>query len=112
MTDEAAESADKVRENIDEARVDLAETVDALQSKLDVKARARSKAHEVSAAVSGKATELKQQAPPPVRDALERSATILGPVTAKAQPYRSRIAVGAGAAGLVLIFIARRRRSR
>jgi hypothetical protein len=53
-----------------------------------------------------------EQAPPPVRDALERSATALAPAAAKARPYRAQLAIGVGAAGLVLVLVKRMRRSR
>jgi hypothetical protein len=122
MSDETpAPSADEVRAEIYQTRADLAETVDALSDKLDVKGRAKSKAdevsatakakaHEVSTTVAEKATELKSQAPPQVQEALDRGAAAIGPAAAKAEPYRSQIAAGAGA--LVLLMMVRRRRKR
>ena len=113
MTDETpAPMADQVREEIDQTRTDLAQTVDALAAKLDVKARAKTKAHDVSATVTETATKLKSQAPPPVQDALDRGAAALGPAAAQAQPYRSQIAAGAGFLLLLMMFRRRRRARR
>jgi hypothetical protein len=112
MSDETTTGADEIREEIDRTRADLAQTVDALHDKLDVKARAKTKAHDVSASVSTTATKLMQQAPPPVQAALDRSASAIAPAAAKAQPYRSQIALGAGGAVVVLLIIRRIRRSR
>jgi hypothetical protein len=47
MTD--AKNADEIRDEIVQTRAQLAETVDALSAKLDVKAQARTKVDELSA---------------------------------------------------------------
>ncbi len=112
MTDETPAGAAEIREEIDRTRADLAETVDALHDKLDVKARAKTKAHDVSATVSTTATKLKQQAPPPVQSALDRGASAIAPAAARAEPYRSQIAIGAGVGVVLLLVVRRIRRSR
>jgi ABC-type transporter Mla subunit MlaD len=112
MTDEASASAAEIRDEIDRTRDDLAHTVDALHDKLDVKARAKTKAHDVSATVSTTAAKLKQQAPPPVQSALDRGASAFAPTAARAEPYRSQIALGAGAVFILLLILRRLRRSR
>jgi Protein of unknown function (DUF3618) len=43
----SAQDPDAIREDIERTRADLADTVDALQAKVDVKHRAQAKAHEL-----------------------------------------------------------------
>ncbi len=91
MTDETpATTADEVRAEIDQTRTDLAQTVDALQDKLDVKAQAKTK----------------------VQEALDKSAAALGPAAEKAKPYRSQIGAGAAAFLFLVMLVRRRKRSR
>lgn len=98
MTDETpAPTADQVREEIDQTRTDLAQTVDALAAKLDVKARAKTKADEVATTAKVKVHDV---------------STALGPAAARAQPYRSQIAAGAGFLLLLMVFRRRRRARR
>ena len=84
MSDTDSTEADRIRSEIDETRVDLADTVDALSAKLDVKAQAKAKADDVKATVTD--------------------------TVAKAKPYRSQILAAATVAVVVAIVISRRRK--
>jgi hypothetical protein len=53
---------DEIREEIEQTRADLADTVDALQYKLDVKARAKDQARAAGAELRDRGVELKDQA--------------------------------------------------
>jgi uncharacterized protein DUF3618 len=53
---------DAIREEIEQTRSDLADTVDALQYKMDVKARAKERARATGAGLRERGVELKDQA--------------------------------------------------
>ncbi len=53
---------DAIREEIEQTRADMADTVDALQYKLDVKARAKERARATGEQLRGRGMELKDQA--------------------------------------------------
>jgi hypothetical protein len=112
MSDAKPADPDQIREEIEATRADLADTVDALSTKLDVKAQAKSKAHEVQATVSDTLSKAKQSAPPPVQTSLDRVGAALGPALAKAKPYRRQIIAAVGAAAAVLVLARRRGRSK
>ena len=114
----AAEAAglsqqDVVRSDIEQARAELAATVDALSDKLDVKARAGDKVSEAKAKVVEGAARAKQAAPPPVQHALDvagaKAAPVVSQVAHKAAPHRNKLLAGAVVAAVVLV-IARKRR--
>jgi hypothetical protein len=111
MSDDTPTDADQVRAEIDLTRQDLVQTVDALQDKLDVKTRAKTKAHDLSVTVNETATKIKQQAPPQVQTAIDRGTAAVGPAAAKAKPYRTQIAAGVAGLLLVRLIIKRFRRS-
>ena len=92
---------DEIRADIEEARAELADTVDMLTEKLDVKAQAGRKADEVKHAVAERAQHLKESAPAPVGSAVDSLA-----------PYRKQIAIGAGASFVILLVVRRIRRRR
>ena len=105
---ETPQSADEIREEIEQTRAELGETVDALTSKLDVKAQAHDRVDAAKATVAAKATQAKQAAPVPVRNALDQASSAAAPLVEKARPYGKQIAAGVGAL-LALLFVARRR---
>jgi hypothetical protein len=113
-----AEDPDAIREAIGETRTDIAETIDALSSKADVKARAAekvSKGKEQAKAKASEMTHLADQAVPPqarpaVESAIGTSRSAAGRVESFAR-QRPGAAVAAGGA-LVLMMVVRRRRRR
>jgi ElaB/YqjD/DUF883 family membrane-anchored ribosome-binding protein len=116
--------ADQIRHEIEETRADLADTVDALSAKLDVKAQAKNKANDVKARAQTRANDVKARvvhavhnarhhAPPVVQSSLDRAGTALTPVAAKARPYRKHIVSAAAvASALTLVLRSWVRRSR
>jgi chromosome segregation ATPase len=119
--EQAAEQAgltqqDIVRSDIEQARAELAETVDALSDKLDVKARAGDKVSDAKAKVAETAARAKQAAPPPVQHALDvasqKAAPVVSQVSQKAAPHRGKIIAGAVAAVVVLVVVRKRRARR
>lgn len=80
-----ADGADEIRADIERTRAQLADTVDALSAKVNVKARAGEKVSEAKGKVQA--------------------------VSAQVRPYRTQIAAGAAAAALVLVVLGWRRRS-
>lgn len=98
-----ADEIDAVRADIVAARAELAQTVDALSEKVDVKARAGEKVSAVRQDVRERAARAKQAAPPQVQHALDVASE-------KAAPHRKQIAIGAAAIALLLLIKQRRRR--
>jgi uncharacterized protein YjbJ (UPF0337 family) len=114
MTDDQP-SAEEIRTGIEQTRAELADTVDALTDKLNVKARAGDKVGEAKAKVSGAAAQAKAKAPEPVQHALETVGAKARPVahqaTEQMRPYRKEILVGVCASAATLLLILRRRRN-
>jgi membrane-associated HD superfamily phosphohydrolase len=85
---------DAIRRDIEETREQLAETVDQLAARLDVKARATSKVHEVRAQALGKVQEIRAQATGKVQDvrtqATGRVQAVRSQATTKAQLVRGQ----------------------
>jgi ElaB/YqjD/DUF883 family membrane-anchored ribosome-binding protein len=111
MSDEAG--AEQIRTDIEQTRAELADTVDALSDKLNVKARAGDKAGEAKAKVSSAAAQAKAKAPEPVQHALETVGAKARPVAHQAseqiRPYRKQILIGVSAAMAVLLILRRKR---
>ena len=84
MTDTTPKSPDDIRDEIAQTRAELAQTVDSLSAKLDVKAQAKQRVDGIRSTVVEKAEQ--------------------------AQPYRTQIL--AAAAGLGVLFVALRLRRR
>jgi chromosome segregation ATPase len=119
--EQAAERAgltqqDIVRSDIEQARAELAETVDALSDKLDIKARAGDKVSDAKAKLAETAARAKQAAPPPVQHALDvagqKAAPVVSQVSQKAAPHRGKIIAGAVVAVVVLVVVRKRRARR
>jgi hypothetical protein len=85
MTDTTPKSPDEIRDEIERTRADLAQTVDSLSAKLDVKAQAKQRVDDLRVTVTEKAKQ--------------------------AQPYRTQI-LGATAGLAVLLVAVRLRRRR
>jgi hypothetical protein len=98
-----------VQSDIEQARADLAETVDALAGKLDVKAQASHKVAEAKQKAADTATRMKQSAPPPVQHALDVAGEKGRPLVQKAEPHRNKIIAGVAVA-VVLVLIVRKMR--
>ena len=108
---------DAIRADIEQTRAELAQTVDALSDKLNVKAQAGDKAAAAKEAarqkVAAAAAQAHAAAPAPVQHALDSVGQKAGPVVhqaaGKIEPYRGKIAAGAVVA-LIALFVVRRRR--
>lgn len=114
MSDSDQAGAEEIRTDIEQTRAELADTVDALTDKLNVRARAGDKVGEAKAKVSCAAAQAKVKAPEPVQRALESVGAKTGPVAHQAaeqiRPYRKHILMVVGA-GAVLLLILRRKRN-
>jgi len=115
MTDPLNDSdeAELARQQIEQTRAELAETVDALSDKLNAKAQAAEKVGEVKARIAATAHQAKQSAPEPVQRALDAAGAKASPVAhqvaQRTAPYRGKIIAGALAAAVVLIVVRRKR---
>lgn len=94
---------DIVKSDIEQTRAELADTVDALSAKLDVKARAGEKVDQAKSKVSEAASKAVQAAPDPVQHALHSAGQ-------KAAPHRGKIAAAVAGAIVVLMVVRRFRR--
>jgi hypothetical protein len=103
---------DEIKADIERTRADLAETVDALTTKLDVKAQAKQRAADAQAKVGERLEALRSTAPEPVQQALARAGDAARPVAAKAAEDKRRTAVVAGGAVLLLLVVRRLRKRR
>ncbi|HEY2299032.1 MAG TPA: DUF3618 domain-containing protein [Jatrophihabitans sp.] len=105
--------ADAVRADIEATRAELAETVDALHDKLDVKAQAGEKVAEAKQKLSDGAARAKAAAPEPVQHALDRVGEKAGPVgrqlSQQAAPHRKKIIAGTLAVAVALLVLRKRR---
>ncbi|MEA2418884.1 MAG: hypothetical protein QOE60_1090 [Thermoleophilaceae bacterium] len=110
---------EELRAEIDQTRVELAETVDALTAKLDVKSQARQKVDDVRTSVrarvtdqvtllSDRVTTARQSAPVPVQNALDKAGSAAAPLVAKAKPYNRQILVSLAGSVLLLLIVRRR----
>ena len=116
MSDDNPESVTDIRAEIDKTRADLAETVDALSDKLNVKAQAAHKVDDAKAGVQHAAAKAKdaidhvaRAAPEPVKHTIAKAEGAVAPVARRAKPYGKQIAAGMGTALLGLILVRRRR---
>lgn len=109
------EPIDAVRADIADTRAELAATVDALNEKLDVKARARAKAAAARDKASAGVQQVKQRTPEGLQRAIGRAGQKASPVvhnvSDKTAPHRAKIAAGAAAVIIVLSMIRRRHRA-
>ena len=105
---------DAIRADIERTRAELAETVDALSAKLDVRAQASDKADAAKAKAGELAGQAKAAAPEPVQHAMDavgaKAAPLAHQVNVSTEPHRGKIIAGVGAAFVVFVVLRRRRR--
>lgn len=106
------DDAAAIQADIEQTRAELADTVDALSVKLDVKAQAAQKAHELGERATTKVEQAVAAAPEPVQQALGRAAATARPAVERASADPARTAKIAGAVLVVLLVLRRVRRSR
>jgi transposase len=99
-----------LKSEIEQTRAELADTVDALTAKLDVKAQAAERAHELAEKATARYSDAKNSAPEPVRQAIGTVEQAARPVVAKARQDPRRAAKIAGGVILALIVLRRLRR--
>lgn len=119
--------ADAIRSDIEQTRAELADTVEQVIGKLDVKAQAADKVDSVKSAATDKvdsvksaatdkAAQARAAAPAPVQNVLDSIGQKAGPPAHRAgeavAPYRGKIIAGAAGGLLVLLIVRRRRRAR
>ncbi|MDQ6849443.1 MAG: DUF3618 domain-containing protein [Actinomycetota bacterium] len=101
----ASGDADAIRSDIEQTRAQLANTVDQLSDKMNVKAQASDKVAEVKGKIADSAAKAKAAAPPGVQRAIDKASEKATPIAqqvgAKAQPYRGKLI----AAGVVLVLL-------
>lgn len=107
----AGDNMDEIKADIEHTRAQLAGTVDALTDRLDVKARATERAHELGHRAAEKAEQVKAAAPEPVQKAMDKAGQAAKPVLDKivdraaADKRRTALVVGGV---LLAVLIARR----
>lgn len=107
----SANDPELIRAQIEQARADLADTVDRLSAKLDVKQQARQRVIDTRASAAQRLREAKQAAPPSVGQALDKLSETALPVLsqavqrARANPQQVLVAVTVAA---VITLIGRR----
>lgn len=112
----------ELRRNIEETRGELADTVNALAAKADVKSRAQDKTQELKTQATNKAQEIKTQAANKAREvrtqAMAKAPQLTGLAQHKAQQAQQVVqdkpgaAVGAALAVLGMLILRRRWRRR
>ncbi len=111
MTDETSKT-DDIKAEIEQTRSDLADSVDALAAKADVKARGKEQLAHAKESAADALDRAKQSAPEPVQQALDKAASTVGPAAAKARdtaaPYRKQILIGVGVLFVLLVLRGRR----
>lgn len=109
----ASNDPDAIRSDIDQTRTELADTVDELSGKLNIKAQAGDKVTAAKGKIVDRAAKAKASAPPQVQRAMtkvsERATPIAHQVGDKAAPHRSKV-MAAGAGAVVLLLAVRRSR--
>ena len=111
MSDTGDVTAD-IKADIEKTRAELAETVDSLTAKLDVKAQAKHRVQEVEQRAAQGYEQAKAKAPEPVRQVIGTVEQAARPLAAKAAQDKRRSATIAGGVVLVLIVVRRMRRRR
>ena len=102
-------SPEELRDEIEQTRSEMAQTVDALTTKLDVKAQARQRIDGVRSTLSDRAATAKQSVPVPVQSALGKAGVAAAPWVDKARPYAKQIT--GGLVGLLVVLRIVRRHS-
>ncbi len=107
---QVAEDPDSIRQAIEETREELAETVQAMGRKADLKARVAAKADDAVVAANGAASGLAAKMPEPLRPAADTASSQVQAAVhgLRRNPKPAAIA----AAALLLLMMVRRRRRR
>ncbi|MCU4185335.1 DUF3618 domain-containing protein [Acidiferrimicrobium sp. IK] len=105
-----AEDPGAIREAIEETREEMADTIQALGQKADVKARAGEKVADLKATAGEAAHKLDQKIPEQARPALDALAPKAQAGAAKMRQNPKAAAAAGGALGLLLLIRRRRRR--
>lgn len=95
----------ELRRDIEDVRGELADTVNALAYKLDVKGRAQEKTKEIKTQTAEKIHEVRAQAP-------EKVQQLAGSIQRKARQVKPGVALGVALTALVVLILRRRRRGR
>jgi Protein of unknown function (DUF3618) len=97
-------SPDELKAEIEATRAELAQTADALAAKLDVKAQAKDRVHDVGDTVSAKYHQARSAAPEPVQKAIGQVGHAAEPVIRRAGEDKKRTAlIVAGAVAALLV---------
>jgi hypothetical protein len=99
-----------LKSEIERTRAELADTVDALTAKLDVKSQAQHRAHELADKAATRYENAKASAPPPVQQAIGTVEHAARPVVTKAKQDPKRAVMIAGGVLVVLLVVRRLRR--
>lgn len=110
MTESSNPTPDEIRDEIEQTRAELGDTVDALTAKLDVKAQVKDRVAGAKTSVTDAAAKAKQAAPAPLQSALDQAQVKAAPLVEQARPYGKQIAAGVGA--VLVLLLALRRRSK
>lgn len=111
MSDTSDATAD-IKADIEKTRAELADTVDSLTAKLDVKAQAKHRVQEVEQRAAQGYEQAKAKAPEPVRQAIGTVEQAARPLAAKATQDKQRTAMVAGGVVVLLVIVRRVRRVR
>jgi len=103
-------TASELREEIEQTRAELADSVEALADKVDVPAKIHHQVDHAKEAIAEVSHKIGDATPEPVHTALHRAGAAAAPVVDKAKPYRKQIGLAALVAGTVAIVTKRRRR--
>lgn len=99
-----------IKADIEKTRAELADTVDSLTAKLDVKAQAKHRVHEVEQRAAQSYEQAKAKAPEPVRQAVDSVERAARPIATRAAQDKRRTALVAGGVLLLVVVVRRVRR--
>ncbi|MGI8760240.1 MAG: DUF3618 domain-containing protein [Jatrophihabitantaceae bacterium] len=102
----------EIQRDIERTRAELAETVDALSAKLDVKAQAKQRVHEAGDTAGQAYQHAKAAAPPQLQQAIDKAEQAARPLLEKAAQDKQRTAMIAAGALVFLLVMRRLRRRR
>lgn len=111
---QSSDSLDAIRADIDSTRAELADTVDRVAKKLDVRSRAGDRAATLKLNAEAKFSAIRQGAPPPVRDGLDKIVLAAGPPARRTAtvlaPHRKQLALATIFGLLALVVVRHRQR--
>jgi chromosome segregation ATPase len=107
MSELPSNEAEAIKADIEQARAELASAADALAAKLDVKAQANRKMHEVRARVGTAYSSAKHATPEPVQRAWTKAEAVTSPAVKKAAEDKKRTALIFGAVVVAAVLVRR-----